>query len=173
MPHLRLFDLRNVYVMLSGSTHEIFEHLAKHSPNISDLSFGLSVFTRKSLLETLHFFPVLAKVTLRHWGYSLPNASMPSNAAEILAALIPPWDTPNPLSSLTELDIWSSAWIEDEVWKDFVEKQVEYETSLRQFHLTIWTDRPPADVKLSLARGLKVSIIYSTSNLRPTPWEGI
>ncbi|KAJ7910543.1 hypothetical protein B0H13DRAFT_2011981 [Mycena leptocephala] len=132
MPHLRLFDLRNVCVLLSGSTHEIFEHLAKHSPTISDLSFGLSIFTRKSLLETLHFFPVLAK-----------------------------------------LDIWSSAWLEDEVWKDFVEKQVEYETSLRQFHLTIWTDRPPADVKLSLARGLKVSIIYSTSNLRPTPWEGI
>ncbi|KAJ7493804.1 hypothetical protein FB451DRAFT_1164677 [Mycena latifolia] len=54
---------------------------------------------------------------------------------ELLAILSPDLDTPNPFSALRELDIVFDEWLEDQIWINFVEKQLEHKASLRRFRL--------------------------------------
>ncbi|KAJ6594804.1 hypothetical protein B0H19DRAFT_1225814 [Mycena capillaripes] len=150
------------------------ENLAYRSSTISDLSLELSDFTTTSLLTTLQLFPRLTKLRLVVWDSLSDDWDLEADAAPLLTILTPDV-SPYPWPELKEL-ITKSRWLEDDIWMNFLQKQLDYGTNLRRFTLEFQCETPEAipDVRLFLTRGLDVALKYARikKDPQPTPWQG-
>ncbi|KAF7357969.1 hypothetical protein MVEN_00843700 [Mycena venus] len=173
IPRLAVFSVE-IHTTGTPSDMLFLEHLARHSPLISDLTLDISNFTMASLVSTLPLFSCLAKLSLL-----LSWDSDDEVATKLLTSLTPNSSAPNPCPALQELFIESRG-LTDPIWSKFLQSHLDCRTSLRQLHLQFWCDPPDIipDVERFLTRGLNVSLMYcpvkkSLKRGRVTPWDGV
>ncbi|KAJ7633399.1 hypothetical protein DFH06DRAFT_691571 [Mycena polygramma] len=175
MPGLDRFHLLAFPPTTPTSDIAFLEHLARHSPLISDLKLSLIDFADTFfLLAALRRFPSLASLDLSLWYRDFWNPQWvepEAKAVEFLEDI-----DPTGFPALKEL-IMRSEWFEDETWEYFLQKQLESGTRLQRFELNFSCNAPDIipDVRMFLSRGLDVCLKYTpVDNLpNPTPWDGV
>ncbi|KAJ7657297.1 hypothetical protein DFH06DRAFT_1197914 [Mycena polygramma] len=172
MPNLVQLSLAGAE--LSRAYREPLARLAQCSPILSDLSLDV---LDPSLLLTLQSFPCLVKlrVVTVHSGRMREEFRQP-NPTQLFTTLIPSVAVPNPFPELIELITESRHCTNYEVLFDFLQKNLDYGTSLRRFRLHFQCGPPKTlpDVQSFVDRGLDVSLTYTAVvDDSPKPWTGI
>ncbi|KAJ7657387.1 hypothetical protein DFH06DRAFT_1473336 [Mycena polygramma] len=178
MPQLDRFHLVALPPIQLADDTVLLEHLARHSPLITELGIGIFDFARPSLIATLQLFPSIRKLSLLLWYSCSDEPWWPkANAVDLLTLLTPTGSQPNLLPALTELDTGGEPF-PDEIWVNFLQKHLEHGTKLQRLGLGVHCHPPKdmPDLRPFLSRGLEVSLQYKSildNRQRPTPWHGI